>query len=82
MNGPPQALGNRLTWSLRRSHPFTPLHCQAPAVYSRTAGIVLMLVVVRLMWSLTAQRRLSVITRTITQVAASAWQSGTPLALS
>lgn len=31
------------------------------------AGIVLMLMVVRLMWSLTAQRRLSVITRTITQ---------------
>ncbi len=32
------------------------------------AGIVLMLMLVRLMWSLAAQRRLSVITRTITQV--------------
>lgn len=39
-----------------------------------------MLLVVRLMWSLTAQRRLSVITRTITQVCASAWRSGLPLA--
>ncbi|PRW20834.1 hypothetical protein C2E21_8605 [Chlorella sorokiniana] len=36
---------------------------------SSVQGIVLMLMVVRLMWSLTAQRRLSVITRTITQSA-------------
>jgi hypothetical protein len=45
-----------------------PILAGLPVLVSSFAGIVLMLMVVRLMWSLTAQRRLSVITRTITQV--------------
>lgn len=58
-----------------RPHAPPPATAAGPSAAPTRPGLALMLLVVRLMWSLTAQRRLSIITRTIAQARCMRWMN-------